>query len=124
MLTPQQCPQHACPLIRVGDETVCLLEHARGLLDNPIQDLVVDQNLTVLILPGYVLLPLVGWEGNLRATNEESAAALLEILTDLYLCGVRWNKQQHKLEIFLADQPGARGAGQWSLDLQFKPLAP
>ena len=89
MITSQRCPQHECPLIWVGDEAVCLIEHVCTLLDDPIQDLVVDQGLIVLIFSGNVLLPLVGWVGNRRATDDDGAIALLDILAGLYLSSIR-----------------------------------
>ncbi|RMF51240.1 MAG: hypothetical protein D6755_00050 [Anaerolineae bacterium] len=81
-------------MIPAGGQEICFLEHARTLLGQPLADLIVEGGTTVLLFPDGRTLPLIGWNGNARAQNPESADALLDALDGLYLTGVGWNDAQ------------------------------
>ena len=119
MITQPHCSQHNCPLVHVGGIDVCVLEHARSLVSQPIIDLAFSDDLTVLLFPSYACLPLLGWNGNARARgDEENAAALLDILDGSYLTGLRWQKSHQQLDIYIGDDPTIE-TGQWIIHLSF-----
>ncbi len=106
------CPEHHCPMIPAGDGEVCLLEHARTLLGQPVTDIIVEDGTTVLLFPDGRALPLVGWHGNARAQDPESADALLDVLDGMRLTGAAWNDTEGYLTV--ADETGE---GEWRIPL-------
>ena len=114
------CPKHNCPMVSIGDRDVCLLKHARSLIGQMILDLIVDDGLTVLLFSNGIPLPLIGWHGNLMASeDDESADGLLEVLDEMYLVGSLWDEDDHQMDIHIADSFCGIEGSQWILKLVF-----
>jgi hypothetical protein len=84
-------------LITLHGQTFCLVAQAEALLGQSVVDLAVDSGIVVLLFPGGKPLPLLGWSGNRRAQDEESADALLEILEGCCLTEITWQNGQGRI---------------------------
>ena len=111
------CPEHDCPLVQAGDEIVCLWEQADALVGHVIRDLIVEDGLTVLLFENGQALPMVGWRGNARAADPESADALLDVMDENYL--VAAEPDERSIALHIADHPGSIEDGQWLLELKW-----
>ena len=110
------CPEHECPMVKAGSETVCLWERANSVVGREIVDLIVDDGETVLLFDGGGILPMHGWSGNARAAeDDESADGLLDVLEENYLLAAE--PDERSITLHIADHPGGLEDSQWMLEL-------
>ena len=110
------CTEHECPLVRAGDEIVCLWERADSLVGGKIIDLIVDNGTTMLLMDSGGILPMHGWSGNARAAeDDESADGLLNVLEENYLLAAE--PDERSITLHIADHPGGIEDSQWMLEL-------